>query len=238
MVAASRDDLRDDTGISDMGSDPRSDKRYFLERTKLSRFTLFWFGWYFSLVMRLKVIGLQNVPSKGGCLLVSNHLAQIDSFLLLTILPRPIAFMAKEEIFLQPASDYFCRHLGGFPVHRDRLDRWALKYALTVLDKGYVLGIYPEGERSGQKQLQEAKVGPAYLAIKSERPLIPIAITGTHFVLKKWWPLRAPVTVRFGKAIYALPEETPQALTERMMMAIASMLPPEMRGVYKGFMKG
>lgn len=218
----------------DMSSDPRSEKQYFLDRTKLSRFTLFCFGLYFLLVMRLKVIDLENVPAKGGCLLVSNHLAQIDSFLLLTILPRPISFMAKEEIFLQPASDYFCRHLGGFPVYRDRLDRWALKYALEVLARGYVLGIYPEGERSGQKQLQEAKVGPAYLAIKSGRPLIPIAITGTHFVLKRWWPLRAPVTVRFGEPLYALPGETPQALTERMMKSIASMLPREMRGVYEG----
>lgn len=222
-----------DTCINDMSSDPRGEKQYFLDRTKLSRFTLFCFGLYFLLVMRLKVIDLENVPVKDGCLLVSNHLAQIDSFLLLTILPRPISFMAKEEIFLQPASDYFCRHLGGFPVHRDRLDRWALKHALELLAKGYVLGIYPEGERSGQKQLQEAKVGPAYLAIKSGRPLIPIAITGTHFVLKRWWPLRAPVTVRFGEPIYALPDETPQVLTERMMRAIASMLPAEMRGVYE-----
>jgi 1-acyl-sn-glycerol-3-phosphate acyltransferase len=217
-----------------MSSDPRSQKEYFFERTKLSRFTLFLFAIYFGLVMRLKVIGLENMPAEGGCLLVSNHLAQIDSFLLLHVSPRHVLFMAKEEIFEHPASDYFCRHMGSFPVHRDRLDRWALKYALNeVLGAGHVLGIYPEGERSEQKQLQEAKVGPAYLAIKSERPLIPIAITGTHYVLKKWWPLRAPVTVRFGEPIYALPDETPQALTERMMGTIASMLPPDMRGVYQ-----
>lgn len=217
-----------------MSSDLRSEKQYFLTKTTLSRLTMFVFALYFWTVMRLQVLGLENVPSAGGALLVSNHLAQIDSFLLLHILPRPIAFMAKEEIFVRPASDYFCRHMGAFPVHRDRLDTWALKYALReVLAKGYVLGIYPEGERSEGKQLQEAKVGPAYLAIKSKRPLIPIAITGTHFVLKRWWPLRAPVTVRFGEPIYALPGETPQALTERMMGTIANMLPPEMRGVYQ-----
>ena len=166
-----------------MSSDPRKEKQYFLDKTKLSRAALFFFGLYFWLVMQLQVIGLENVPSTGGVLLVSNHLAQIDSFLLLHILPRPISFMAKEEIFVHPASDYFCRHLGAFPVHRDRLDTWALKYALReVLAKGNVLGIYPEGERSEGKQLQEAKVGPAFLAIKSKRPLIPIAITGTHRV--------------------------------------------------------
>jgi 1-acyl-sn-glycerol-3-phosphate acyltransferase len=216
-----------------MSSDPRSDKQYFLEKTKLSRVTLFIFGLYFLLVMRLRVMGLENVPPEGGCLLVSNHLAQIDSFLLLHVLPRPIAFMAKEEVFLHPASDYFCRHLGAFPVHRDRVDRWALKYALKVLDQDCILGIYPEGGRSGQKQLQEAKVGPAYLAIKSGRPLLPIAITGTHRVCKQWRPLRASVTVRFGEPLYPLPGESPQALTERMMQTIATMLPTEMRGVYQ-----
>jgi 1-acyl-sn-glycerol-3-phosphate acyltransferase len=216
-----------------MSSDPRSEKRFFLNKTKLSRLTMFVFALYFGAVMRLQVLGRENVPSEGGCLFVSNHLAQIDSFLLLHVSPRHISFMAKEEIFLRPISDYYCRHMGAFPVHRERLDMWALKYALReVLGKGHVLGIYPEGERSEGKQLQEAKVGPTYLAIKSERPLIPIAITGTHFVLKKWWPLRAPVTVRFGEPLYALPGETPQALTERMMTAIASMLPVEMRGAY------
>jgi hypothetical protein len=48
-----------------------------------------------------------------------------------------------------------------------------------------------------------------------------------------WWPLRAPVTVRFGEPMYALDNETPQALTERMMGTIASMLPTDMRGVYQ-----
>jgi 1-acyl-sn-glycerol-3-phosphate acyltransferase len=217
-----------------MSSDPRSDKQYFCERTKLSQLTRFCFALYFGMVMRLQVFGQENVPSEGGCLLVSNHLAQIDSFLLLHVSPRHISFMAKEEIFNHPASDYYCRHLGAFPVHRDRVDRWALKHALhEVLGKGYVLGIYPEGGRSGQKQLQAAKVGPAYLAIKSKRPLIPIAINGTHRVCKQWWPLRAPVTVRFGEPLYALPGESPQELTERMMGSIASMLPLEMRGVYQ-----
>ena len=218
-----------------MSSDPRKEKQYFLDKTKLSRAALFFFGLYFWLVMQLQVIGLENVPASGGVLLVSNHLAQIDSFLLLHILPRPISFMAKEEIFVHPASDYFCRHLGAFPVHRDRLDTWALKYALReVLAKGNVLGIYPEGERSEGKQLQEAKVGPAFLAIKSKRPLIPIAITGTHRVLQQRWPLRVPVQVRFGEPLHPLPDESPQELTERMMHTIAGMLPANMRGVYSG----
>lgn len=216
-----------------MNSDPRSEKQFFRVETKVSRLTMFLFGLYFGVVMRLQVMGRENVPSEGGCLLVSNHLAQIDSFLLKHVSPRCVLFMGKAEIFKYPITDYFFRHMGTFPVHRERLDRWALKYALEVLAKGHVVGIYPEGGRSKQKQLQEAKVGPAYLAIKSKRPLIPIAITDTHFVLHKWWPLRAPVTVRFGSPIFALPEETAQELTERMMGTIAGMLPAEMRGVYE-----
>ena len=216
-----------------MSSDPRSEKQFFGDETNLSRLTIPMFGLYFRAASRLQVIGQENIPAEGGCLLVANHLAQIDSFLLQHVSPRHVLFMAKAEIFAHPASDYFFRQMGAFPVHRERLDRWALKYALEILAKGHALGIYPEGERSKHKQLQEAKVGPAFLAIKSNRPLIPIAITGTHRVLRQWWPLRAPVTVRFGEPLYPLPGESPQALTERMMQTIASMLPPEMRGVYQ-----
>ena len=140
--------------------------------------------------------------------------------------------MGKAEIFAHPVTDYFFRHMGTFPVNRERMDRWALKYALKILADGHTLGIYPEGERSKKKKLQEAKIGPAYLAIKSKRPLIPIAITGTPHVLHQWWPLRVPVTLRFGEPLYPLPDESPQALTERMMQTIAMMLPAEMRGVY------
>lgn len=215
-----------------MNSERRNEKRYYLDRTAISRVALFCFGIYFWLTMRLKVVGLENVPLSGGCLLVSNHLAQIDSFLLLYVMCRPVSFMAKEEIFEKWYSDIFCRHLAAFPVQRKAMDRWALKYALKVLQSGYVLGIYPEGERSQAKQLQEAKVGPAYLAIKSGRPLIPIAITGTHCVLQQKWPLRAPVQVRFGEPLHPLPDESPQELTDRMMQAIANMLPADMRGVY------
>jgi 1-acyl-sn-glycerol-3-phosphate acyltransferase len=216
-----------------MSSDPRSEKQFFWEETKLSRLTIPLFGLYFRAAMRLQVIGRENVPAEGGFLLVSNHLTQIDSFLLQYVSPRHILFMGKAEIFSNPLSDYFFRQMGTFPVNRERMDRWALRYALAILAQGHVVGIYPEGGRSKLKQLQEAKVGPAYLAIKSKRPLLPIAITGTHFVLKKWWPLRVPVTVRFGEPIYALPDETAQALTERMMRTIAGMLPMEMRGVYQ-----
>ena len=217
-----------------MSSDERNEKTFYLDKTWMSRVALFFFGIYFWLTMRLKVVGLENVPLSGGCLLVSNHLAQIDSFLLLYVMSRPVSFMAKEEIFEKWYSDIFCRHLAAFPVRRESMDRWALKHALKVLKSGYVLGIYPEGERSQHKKLQEAKVGPAYLAIKSKRPLIPIAITGTHRVLQQRWPLRVPVQVRFGEPLHPLPDESPQELTERMMHTIASMLPADMRGVYGG----
>ena len=215
-----------------MSSDPRDEKQYFRVDTKVSRLTMFLFALYFGLVIRLQVVGRENVPSEGGCLLVSNHLAQIDSFLLQHVCPRYVLFMGKAEIFTHPVSDYFFRHMGTFPVNRERMDRWALRYALDILTKGHTLGIYPEGERSKEKQLQGAKIGPAYLAIKSKRPLVPIAITGTHHILRQWWPLRVPVTVRFGTPLYPLLDESPQALTERMMKTIASMLPEEMRGVY------
>ena len=216
-----------------MRVDPKNEKQFFEDETKLSQVTIPLFGLYCKVLMQLQVTGRENVPSTGGCLLVSNHLTQIDSFLIQYVAPRHVLFMAKAEIFTHPVTDYFFRHLGAFPVHRERQDRWALKYALERLANGRALGLYPEGERSKRQQLQAAKVGPAYLAMKSKRPLIPIAITGTYRVLRQWWPLRVPVTLQFGEPIYPLPDESTQALTDRMMQSIAGMLPAEMRGVYR-----
>jgi 1-acyl-sn-glycerol-3-phosphate acyltransferase len=214
-----------------MSSDPRNEKKFYLDKTVVSRIWFFFFGIYVLLFMKLTVTGLENLPSGEGFVLSSNHLEQVDSFLLIYAMQRPVFFMAKEEIFVHPASDFVVRRLGAFPVHRDKLDRWTIKYALKVLQNGRPLGIYPEGGRSETNSLQEGKVGPAYLAIKGDSPIVPVAIVGTHRLFERF-PRRTPVTVQVGQPLCQLPDETPQQLTERLMRAIAAMLPSEMRGVY------
>ncbi len=214
-----------------MKSDARNQIQYFMDPTWLNRIWFFFVGIYLSIFMRLTVTGLENLPLDRGVILSANHLEQVDSFLLVHAMPRHIFFMAKEEIFVNPAWSFVLRRLGSFPVHRDRIDRWALRHAQKLIEHGCILGMYPEGERSKTNTMQEGKVGPAYLAIKSKTPIVPVAIIGTNRLFENF-PRRTAVSVQVGQPIYREEEETAYELTDRLMNTIAAMLPPEMRGVY------
>jgi 1-acyl-sn-glycerol-3-phosphate acyltransferase len=214
-----------------MSDDERNHVTYFLDSTIVSHIWFFFVAIYIFLFMRLEVTGLENLPLEKGFILSSNHLEQVDSFLLFHVMPKPVFFMAKEDIFVNPVSSYICRRLGAFPVHRDRVDRWALRHALKVLSNGRILGIYPEGGRSKTKTMQHGKNGPAYLAIKSKAPIVPVAIIGTNRLFENI-PKRTAVTVQVGAPLYRHDGETAGELTNRLMNSIAAMLPAEMQGVY------
>jgi 1-acyl-sn-glycerol-3-phosphate acyltransferase len=214
-----------------MSQDKRSQTQYFTHRTIVSRVWFFFFAIYVFLFMRLKVIGLENLPQKNGFILSSNHLEQVDSFLLVHVIPKPVFFMAKADIFANPVSSYICRHLGAFPINRGKIDRWGLQHALEILSDGRILGVYPEGERSKTKAMEKGKNGPAYLAIKGNAPIVPVAIVGTNRMFEKLLR-RTAITIQVGKPLYRRDGETVYELTDRLMHSIAAMLPVQMRGVY------
>lgn len=215
-----------------MSHDKRNQTRYFMHETMVSRVWFFLFAIYVFLFTRLKVKGLENLPQDGGFILSSNHLEQVDSFLLIHVMPKPVFFMAKADIFANPISSYICRRLGAFPINRGKVDRWALQHALKVLSNGRILGVYPEGERSKTKTMEQGKNGPAYLAIKGNAPIVPVAIVGTNRMFEN--PFRRTViTVQVGTPLYHHDGETVYELTDRLMHSIAAMLPVKMRGVYR-----
>lgn len=121
--------------------------------------------------------------------------------------------------------------LGAFPVRRGEADGWALEHAAKVLAHGLVLGIFPEGTRTRGVGLKPGKTGAARLAIQANAPIVPVAIYGTHQLFKPWYR-RSPVSITLGEPIWPAPDDDPAALTERLMRAIARMLPPEFRGMY------
>jgi 1-acyl-sn-glycerol-3-phosphate acyltransferase len=100
-----------------------------------------------------------------------------------------------------------------------------------VLEAGQVLGMFPEGHRSHGQGLLPAKTGSARLALQAHCPIVPMAIAGTERLFLDL-PSRTRVAVTFLPPMQALGGETPEGLTERMMLALASALPEPMRGVY------
>ncbi len=193
------------------------------------------------LLTRWQVRGKENVPTQGPVLVVANHLNLADPPLLGVSLGRKAVFMAKKELFHSRLIGYFVGGFGAFPVHRGRLDKKALRQAIQVLADGMALIMFPEGKRSKTAQLQPAFPGSALIALRSNAPVLPIAITGTEKIKGLAWLLRRPqITVNIGRPFYLPPVNSRLTKVELAKVAdfimerIAQLLPPEYRGDYAG----
>ncbi len=140
----------------------------------------------FKIFYRLAIFGKENIPKSGSLIVVSNHTSYLDPIVIgLVVFPRPINFMAKEELFSIPVLKSLVRSLYAFPVKRGKPDREAFKTSLHLLAEGKVLGLFPEGTRRrlGLGQLGSGESGAALIALKSGAPILPMAIIGTDKVI-------------------------------------------------------
>ena len=194
------------------------------------------------LLLRWTVRGGEHVPVSGPCILIANHVHLADPVLLMLAFPRPITFMAKEELFRVPIWGQVMRDGGMFPVARAgtlQQKRDVMRLAENLLTQGRVLALFPEGRRSPTGVLIEGKPGAAVLAIRTGAPLVPVAIEGTEQIRGKWWWLKRPrVTVTIGAPFHLTSAGSRVArsesarLTGELMRRVALLLPPERRGFY------
>ena len=157
-------------------------------------------------VFRPWVTGMENVPKKGGAILASNHLSFIDSIILPVELERRISFLAKAEYFTGKglkgwAIRSFMLATGQLPIDRSggKASEAALTTGLSVLRRGELLGIYPEGTRSGDGRLYRGRTGIARMVLEGQVPVIPVAMIDTE----KAMPIgsRLPKVHRIGIVI-------------------------------------
>ena len=185
------------------------------------------------LFTRFEVRGKQNVPSMGGVLVSANHLSLMDPPVVGVSLGRSTVFMAKEELFRSRFGGYFISSFGGFPVHRGRIDRDALRNAERALSANQALVMFPEGARATSDGYRpEGFVGAALIADRSSVPVLPVAITGTEAMTGWSWMLRRPrITVNIGRPFELPPtggrarREQLEEYTQTIMSRIADLLP-------------
>jgi len=148
------------------------------------------------LLYKVTYSGLENIPAEGGFILASNHITALDPFFLATGSPLPIHFMGKDEVFQKPVLRTLMTHFNGFPVSRGAADKTAVEYAIKLLARGGVLGIFPEGTRSKDNKIGQGKSGVALIAKAANADILPVAVyTPGKF------KFRAKLTVRFGEMI-------------------------------------
>ncbi|CQR74336.1 1-acyl-sn-glycerol-3-phosphate acyltransferase [Sporomusa ovata DSM 2662] len=184
------------------------------------------FAVLFSIAFRWRTFGIENIPA-GGAIIAANHISLWDPPVVGTALPRRAHFMAKEELFANPVFGWLISKLGAFPVKRGAADRTAIKTALTLLKKGSILVIFPEGTRSKDGKLGTPEAGLALLALKAGVPVIPAAITGTNKIFRAGHVL-PKFCIRFGKPI--LPgcdnagKESMEKMSTQVMTEISYLL--------------
>ncbi|MFD2704421.1 lysophospholipid acyltransferase family protein [Salibacterium lacus] len=138
------------------------------------------FRTFFSLFMRVRVIGRENIPETGPVLLCSNHISNLDPTLLGSFMSRPMTFMAKEELFEKKPVNAVLTRVGAFPVKRGSSDRRALKKGLGLLDEGHVLCLFPEGTRSTTGEIRSGLAGSGFFALRSKASVVPVVIVGSY----------------------------------------------------------
>ncbi|PWH07025.1 1-acyl-sn-glycerol-3-phosphate acyltransferase [Brachybacterium endophyticum] len=167
-------------------------------------------GPLFTTYWRPRVTGLENIPTTGSFLLASNHLANVDSFLIPVVSPRMVRFISKDVYWknggvIGRLQKWFMSSVGTVPLDREALSsgRGALEAALQVLQEGNGFGIYPEGSRSKDGLLHKGQSGAAWLALQSGCPVIPLGLVGTQNLFRagRLLPTRYRVDMRFGEPI-------------------------------------
>lgn len=134
---------------------------------------------------RIETKGIEHLPKSGGVLLCANHISNLDPPVVGITCPRPVFFMAKEELFKAPILKWVLPHLQAFPVKRGISDRGALRTGLKILKEGHVVGLFPEGTRSKTGELGKGLAGAGFFALRSEASVLPCAIVGTYKPFRK-----------------------------------------------------
>lgn len=198
----------------------------------------------FDLIARVDINGYENLPTNSSFVIATNHLGIVDV---------PIAYYALDrwDMFVLIGEKWqdvgLFRWVGKYFnfifIDRFNPDLKALRKVIALMEENNILVIAPEGTRSHTGALIEAKPGVSYLATKLNRPIVPVALTGTQDNnlfgnLKRL--RRSHITVKAGPAFTLPPlprenrDEVLKQYTDEIMCRIAALLPEEYRGVYAG----
>jgi len=196
----------------------------------------------FNLIARVELKGYEYLPKEGSFVIATNHLGIIDA---------PFAFYALDrwDMFVMIAEKWekvaLFRFLGKYFnfifIDRFNPDIKALRKVINLMEENNILVIAPEGTRSRVGSLIEAKPGVSYLATKLNRPILPVALTGTEdkaFFGNLKRLRRAYITITAGPAFTLPPlprenrDEVLKQYTDEIMCHIAAILPEKYRGFY------
>lgn len=175
---------------------------------------------------RVRYIGTEQVPARGAAIVAPSHRSMLDITWTCGVTRRRMRYMGKASAFRIPVLGWCFRALGGFAVERDGNDRAPLRDSLAILENGEVLTIYPEGTRQRGPMIMELQPGVAWLAIKAQVPIVPVAIVGTEEVFRSGGKFPS---FRRGVVLVGAPITPPQRSSSVVKRELVNQLNDELR---------
>lgn len=169
------------------------------------------------LLYRKRVVGLENLPREGGCVVVCNHVSWIDGILILWLLPRNVRFIVDAGNFRNRFFEWLAAAFGTIlmgsgpkPIAR------AIRAAREAVLAGDIVGLFPEGTITRTGQLQAFRPGLGKVVPAPDTPVVPMWLEGmwgsifsfsdSKFFFKRPQRLRRRLTLYLGES---LPGNTP-----------------------------
>ncbi len=159
---------------------------------------------YFKIFHRISIEGRENIPKGKSILVASNHISNFDPVIVSLAVLRPVAYMAKKELFSVPVISQLIQFLGAFSVNRGKLEVSTIKSAKAVLKTNWLLGIFPEGTRIKTGKIGNVHKGFGYLAKATGAEILPLGISGSNKAFGK-------IKVKIGKPL-PVPENPEEAV--------------------------
>ncbi len=145
----------------------------------------------------VKFVGVENIPEGGGYIVAANHISILDPFYVALGSQKELFYMAKSDLYKNKVMAAFLTKMNAFPVKRDSYDITSVKKAISVVQSGGILGIFPEGRVNlNSDNPQQSKQGIALIADKCKCGVLPVSLynrTGRRLFTR--------LTVRFGEFI-------------------------------------
>jgi len=155
--------------------------RFFSPLPPVYRLVCKLLNWGLRILFRMELRGLENIPRSGACILAANHASFLDPPAVATgIRFRMVHYMARDTLFHNWFLGWLLPRVGVIPINRNKGDLAALRTGIRVLQEGHILGVFPEGTRTLDGQLQPPKGGIGFLIVKSKSPVVPCYVAGSY----------------------------------------------------------
>ncbi len=181
---------------------------------------------------KLTVRGAENLRKCPVAVYASNHTSYMDTPVVFATLPFQFRILAKKELWTMPFIGWHLDRSGQIPIDSEssRGTLSSLGAAAKALRAGMPLFVFPEGSRTPDGQMQEFLAGAAYLAIRAQVPLVPIALSGVYDLLPMhthhFFPGNLTMTVGEPILTEGMTVRQMDELTQRLRSAIEGMLQP------------